>query len=336
MRKLILILLLLSGFNSFAQEFDTTSALKGEGIHALLRRFDMDSSFYLKEFIRINQDVISENGWLQEGQVYHLPAKLISKTEIEKAIAEEEFVVEPLLGETNKKITILDKKLEGAVFYIISGHGGPDPGAMGTRSGNKMCEDEYAYDVSLRLYRNLISHGAKVYMVIRDTNDGIRDEDFLDCDHDEICMDRGSIPVNQNNRLKQRVKTINDISKHIPNSVYERAIVIHCDSRSVGKRLDVFFYHYDKSSKGKSLAYSMLNTFDAKYAEHQPSRGYQGTVSTRSLYLINYARPPLVYIELGNIQNDLDQIRFIKENNRQALANWLTESILNDHEKYVL
>ena len=51
------------------------------------------------------------------------------------------------------------------------------------------------------------------------------------------------------------------------------------------------------------------------------------------LYLIKNTRPPAVYIELGNIQNVRDQIRFIEENNRQALANWLTEGIIRDHDK---
>jgi N-acetylmuramoyl-L-alanine amidase len=65
------------------------------------------------------------------------------------------------LGVGNEKVMIVDNKLEGAIFYVVAGHGGPDPGAMGDRSGNDLCEDEYAYDVSLRLYRNLLSHGAK-------------------------------------------------------------------------------------------------------------------------------------------------------------------------------
>lgn len=317
-------------------DFQKTKALKGEGIHALLRRFDMDSSHYLKEFIKLNKEIIGENDWLTEGNEYLLPKKLHSKKEIEAAISEDKFVIVDLLGEQYKKVMIVDNKLEGAIFYLISGHGGPDPGAIGTRNNQILCEDEYAYDVSIRLYRNLISHGATVYMVIQDSNDGIRDEEILQCDKDEYCMnnEKEHIPIDQLKRLKQRTNEINKISKHISNDVYERAIIIHCDSRSEGTRIDVFFYHFSKSPKGKSLAYSILNTFDKKYGEHQPNRGYKGTVSTRSLYIINNTRPPAIYIELGNIRNNADQIRFIKENNRQALANWMTEGIINDAETY--
>jgi len=219
---------------------------------------------------------------------------------------------------------------------VISGHGGPDPGAIGKRGVHNLCEDEYAYDVSLRLYRNLLSYGATVYMIIQDQNDGIRDDEILPCDNDEQCFGQQTIPLDQVKRLKQRAKEINKISKHISNDVYERALIIHCDSRSESKRIDVFFYHHSKSPKGKSLAMNILNTFDEKYSKHQPNRGYQGTLTARDgLYMISNIHPPTVYIELGNIQNDADQLRFIKENNRQALANWIFEGILKDYEAYL-
>ena len=37
---------------------------------------------------------------------------------------------------------------------------------------------------------------------------------------------------------------------------------------------------------------------------------------------------PTAFIELGNIQNKNDQIRFIDKNNRQAVAKWLCEGAL--------
>ena len=41
----------------------------------------------------------------------------------------------PLLGEKFKTVQIRDKKLEGNIYYIIAGHGGPDPGRWGTITG---------------------------------------------------------------------------------------------------------------------------------------------------------------------------------------------------------
>jgi N-acetylmuramoyl-L-alanine amidase len=42
--------------------------------------------------------------------------------------------------------------------------------------------------------------------------------------------------------------------------------------------------------------------------------------------------PVTTFIELGNIRNYRDQVRFLKENNRQALANWLTEGLIQDYQ----
>ena len=40
-------------------------------------------------------------------------------------------------------------------------------------------EDEYAYDITLRLAKELLAHGAEVYIIIQDENDGIRDDFVL-------------------------------------------------------------------------------------------------------------------------------------------------------------
>ena len=37
-------------------------------------------------------------------------------------------------------------------------------------------EDEYAYDVALRLARNLMQEGAEVRIIIQDAKDGIRED----------------------------------------------------------------------------------------------------------------------------------------------------------------
>lgn len=342
MRYLFLISALFIFQISFAQNNDReVKAEEGDGIHTLLERYGLDSAHYVKSFKEINKEKLGENNWLYAGQTYTLPAD--PKTESDNTQTETQpsnqnqgpttAGVYEIFGDSYKKVEKVDNKLNQAVFYIVAGHGGPDPGAIGKREGNTMCEDEYAYDVALRLCRNLITHGAKAYMIIKDSTDGIRDEAYLKCDKDEYCRDGSSIPLNQLKRLKQRTDMVNKLYKENRSAAYQRVIVLHVDSRSTGTKLDVFFYHHEKSTKGKTLANLLQETFEKKYSQHQPARGYQGTVTSRGLYLINNTTPPCVYIELGNIQNSRDQIRFIKADNRQALANWLTLGLIKDFEK---
>ena len=81
---------------------------------------------------------------------------------------------EPLFGKSLATYTISSRELAGATFYLVCGHGGPDPGAIGTYQGHKLHEDEYAYDIVLRLGRELLMRGAKVHFIIQDKKDGIR------------------------------------------------------------------------------------------------------------------------------------------------------------------
>jgi N-acetylmuramoyl-L-alanine amidase len=237
----------------------------------------------------------------------------------------------PIFGPSYKKTPLLNKNMQGQVFYLISGHGGPDVGAQGKRAGSTLCEDEYAYDVTLRLHRLLLSHGATSYMVVRDNNDGIRDDVILPCDKDEVVWGGESIPLDQKERLQQRTDLINSLTDmhHKAGQKNQTIIEIHVDSRSQEKKQDVFFYYRPGSEESLSLAQHIHKTFEAKYQKAQGGRGYSGTVTPRYLFTLKetFAKKA-VYIELANIQNDWDQQRLVLRNNRQAIANWICHALL--------
>jgi N-acetylmuramoyl-L-alanine amidase len=236
----------------------------------------------------------------------------------------------PIFGKDYEETIILNDRLKGQVYYLISGHGGPDPGAIGKKDGHMLCEDEYAYDVTLRFARNLLQQSATVYMITRDT-DGIRDQEYLENDKDETVWFNQSIPLNHVKRLRQRSSKINELyEKHKNDGVtIQRVIEIHIDSRYETQKVDIFFYYYPGSSVGKDLAEEMYRTIKSEYEEHQSNRGYSGVVKSRDLHTLRESKPPVVYIELGNITNEFDQKRLLIVNNRQAIANWLTQGILS-------
>ena len=252
----------------------------------------------------------------------------IEKKEKAKKRKKKGVITEELFGEKYEEIELIDNQLKGEVYYVVSGHGGPDPGACCTSTESMMCEDEYAYDVALRLTRNLMQHGATVHMIIQD-NDGIRDEEFLECDRDEKCMGKSKIPLNQKKRLHQRAAAINALHKKYKKKGYktQKAIMLHIDSRSESTSQDVFFYHWGKSKTSKKLAYDLQSTFKAKYKKYQKGRGYHGSVSERGLYMLRNTAPAAVFVELANIRNKNDHKRLMIETNRQALANWLFEGM---------
>jgi len=109
--------------------------------------------------------------------------------------------------------------------------------------------------------------------------------------------------------------------------------MIHIDSRSQSNQTDVFFYHHPASPGGKVVAKQLKETIRKQYQKHQPSRNYNGTVTARDLYMLRETKPTAVYIELGNIRHPRDQRRFVIKDNRQAIANWLMDGLVEDYLK---
>lgn len=311
----------------------------GRSIRSTIGIDDWETAIQIKTY----NETIQEKGVRQtsylDSKILWVPHHLIAcrpttakvekiSTKTIKVKSEENVVYNELFGEKYARVPIEDQRLKGQVYYVVSGHGGPDPGACCTSTSSMLCEDEYAYDVSLRLARNLMQHGAIVHMIIQDT-DGIRDDEILDCDKDEKCMGKSKIPRNQKKRLYQRASTVNNLYKKYKKKGYktQKAIMIHVDSRSENKRQDVFFYHYGSSKTSRKLAYDLQSTFQKKYDRYQKGRGYKGYVGERGLYMLRNTAPPAVFVELANIRNKHDHKRLLIHTNRQALANWLFEGM---------
>ena len=92
-------------------------AQKGDGVYSLLRRHGLDPDASFKEFLRLNDGRLGKDHMLIEGRLYRLPARRT-------------VVHEPLFGELLERVEPTGEDLAGAVFYLISGHGGADPGGI--------------------------------------------------------------------------------------------------------------------------------------------------------------------------------------------------------------
>ncbi len=327
----------------------------GDGVYSLLRKHGADPSRTLNDFLALNETRLQGGTGLYEGLTYLIPIpREVSESVTPGAGVETPPLAAPgaaapadetptdetpaayasydIFGAEYAEVRPESSRLENTVFYLISGHGGPDPGAMTRYGDTEISEDEYAYDVTLRLARKLIAQGAQVYIIIRDPDDGIRDTRILEMDKDEVAYPDQPIPLNQVARLKQRVEAVNLLYReHV--GKHQRLVVTHVDSRSQGQNIDVFFYYHEKSKTGKKLAENIHETFRKKYAQYQPNRVYSGTFEDRSnLYLVKNTLPATTFIEIGNIRNTRDQRRILDPDNRQALANWICEGLILDYE----
>lgn len=405
--KLLLLPFLLLLASSLPAEQLRIVAQKGDGIYALLRRYQLlDFDCNLTEFYRLNK--LGRNAPLLVGRDYQLPVKVVRydgksirtstendnysralsiqyyneslmKAQVRTADFREDKLLyvpfhidncfEELLKPASKEITDQgeiaktggkpdsiarppeqqttsafrtfdifgpdyayvpkkDDKLAGRIFYIVSGHGGPDPGTIGKRAGHHLHEDEYAYDVALRMTRNILAHGGTPYMIIRD-DDGIRDELYLKGDKDETVWGGQAIPVQQKARLWQRTNIINQLyEEYAAKGITDQTMIsIHVDSRASNKKIDLFFYHHDTDLIGARQAERLQEVVRKKYDQVRQGRGYAGTVGARDLHVLRETKCSGVFIELGNITNPSDQVRIVEPRNRQLIADWLVEGL---------
>ena len=239
-----------------------------------------------------------------------------------------------IFGPTYALVPLVDRSLAGRIYYIVAGHGGPDPGAIGRRSGHLLAEDEYAYDVALRLCRNILERGGTPYMIVRDENDGIRDDRYLTPDKDEVVWGGDRIPRSQKLRLFQRSDIVNALyEENLAKGLTDQTMIaIHVDSRQRGKQVDVYLYYPEGDLIGAKRARQISKTLKAKYDEYRPGRGYSGTVNHRDLHMLRETKPSGVYIELANIANASDQVRIVSPANRQLLADWLLQGLYDPED----
>ena len=235
-----------------------------------------------------------------------------------------------IFGDAYREIERLDSKLAGQYFYLITGHGGPDPGAMAKIDGNTVCEDEYAYDVVLRMARHILLHGGVPYVIVRDPDDGIRDDRYLACDYDEEVWGDLAVPRDQVERLTQRTETVNALSRkaELAGIKTQYCVEVHVDSRHAERQTDLFFYYQKKSDASEDMAEDMRDALKRNYKKQGRSKEYEGSVRSRDLFTLREVGIPTIYIELGNIQHVFDQKRVLIADNREALARWLVEGIL--------
>lgn len=330
--RLSFLLFFLAPAATLCAQQQTDVPRRGEGITTFLERHGRTPRLYYADFLELNRKRLRGSKELRMGVAYVVPPlKEAAGTAAKGSSRRRKVVKEPLLGKRHAEVKVTSNRLAGACFYLSSGHGGPDPGAIARVGRHELHEDEYAYDITLRLARYLLSEGAEVRIIIQDAKDGIRNDAYLSNSKRETCMGK-AIPLGQVARLKQRSDKINELyRKDRKRYKYCRSVFIHVDSRGRGEKMDVYFYHAAGSRPGEQLAKALQATFKNKYDTHQPGRGFTGTVSERGLYVLQHTDPVGVFIELGNIQNQSDLRRLIISDNREALAKWLKDGIVKDY-----
>ena len=117
----------------------------GEGISTFLLRHNRAPKKYYDDFIKLNEAKLGKGQTLKLGVTYLIPPvkkKVPASVTTAGSAAKKENTGkkqpprkternEPLFGKLLANVKVTSNRLAGACFYVVSGHGGPDPGAIG-------------------------------------------------------------------------------------------------------------------------------------------------------------------------------------------------------------
>ena len=254
---LLFLIFLFSGTALWAQQKATPKA--GEGISSFLLRHNRSPKKYYDDFIELNKKKLGKNNVLKVGVTYVIPPVKKSSgtsagnTEAKNTTAKGTGTQQrSSKAKTTKIGTTIKRTFVRKGTGKCQSHFQPPCRCLllcrqrtwRTRSRSyrtvgkhELHEDEYAYDIALRLARNLMQEGAEVHIIIQDAKDGIRNDAYLSNSKRETCM-ANPIPLNQVQRLQQRCNKINALYRKRPSELYLLSRYLHPCRQSQQKKAD--------------------------------------------------------------------------------------------------
>ncbi|MDP3792533.1 MAG: N-acetylmuramoyl-L-alanine amidase [bacterium] len=244
------------------------------------------------------------------------------------------FLIACIVSMTMSATTIAQARrgsLYGWVVVLDSGHGGMDPGASGIFQNKRVVEDEYVFDVTLRVRRMIQAKGG---LAIMTTTDKVGERSwkpfmvFPDARTERFTTD-GSVVRAGAAGLRKRLRLGNQMSRKYPKH-HQAWISIHFDVRGRGGDDGVRIIAADTELRiAKSLERSFGNAKRLRDDDPIVESGDRDHGVRRLFVLSGENRiKEKVLIELGNFKNEDDVWRIRNPAVREAYARAITEALV--------
>lgn len=295
----------------------TVVAQQGDGIFSILRKEGLNPAKYYEAFVTLNEENLRNGSELHLGRTYRIPPAEDSfkKTGINIALEskQEGAIFEEELAQLNHK----SEKLKDAVIYLISGSDLLDE----TPTNNSVTEE-----INKRLAKELIVHGAKVYM---------------------ISSEKERIPVKSGNlengategamagleQMQDYLETIN--KKFLQHSgKYQRLLITRVKGEITNSYCDVSIYHHVASKDGKRIANNIQNLFQEQSIARKTVDQYKEIFTDKhNLYLAKNALPAITLIELetSSEKSLANKNTMIVRSNKALFTDLIANGVLNDY-----
>tara|TARA_R110002051_G_scaffold149720_1_gene222270 strand:+ start:1139 stop:2074 length:936 start_codon:yes stop_codon:yes gene_type:complete len=282
----------------------TFVAKSGDGIISILRREGLDIGTYYQQFIDLNKDKISNGSLLKLGQTYKIPNSDTSFRNMGRRISlSEDNLDSPIFEPTMYSLSKKDTLLKNTVYYLLlDKFNANDLQLLRTTS-------EIRNELALRISKELLEQGARVFLFDYDANSIINLGDYIDA-------------IN---------KTYLKYSDE-----YQRLLVMDVDQGDFSEKAKISISHFEKSKEGEKFAKSIEHIFKKSKIILDSNPKKNGIfIDKTNLYLANNALPAMTFIKIDS-QNKQPNNKTITDSNKNKFVDLITTGIQIDYSNVVL
>jgi len=224
------------------------------------------------------------------------------------------------------------KPLYGVALIIDPGHGGKDPGASRIFNGTPVVENEYVYDVALRVQRIAKAEDGLAFLTLR-SDEEIRSDApnkvLVDDTNEKFALNKKIARAGASGLRSRQVFGNSVVDKYEAHQVVW--ISIHFDVVGARKDIEGARIVYAKASpRSLALAQRLQKSFGPRMRSVGPiAESGSPKYGLRNLYILNGKNkaPAKILVELGNFNNDKDLWRIRDPEVREAYARAIVEGL---------
>ena len=304
-------------------DYAVVEAQPGDGIFSILRKQGLNPGKYYGDFLELNQDKLTKGSTLTLGEEYKIPIAEDSFKKTVVKVQARDSVDQPLFDEELAEINPISNKLSEAVIYLIAGN---DLEQASDSVKN------FSKEVTQRLARELMIHGAQVYVLESNTNTNKDQQTISVIPEDK----KNETPMASFAQMEEYVDLINKrYVKHW--GKYQRLIITRVEELVEKPSWDVSIFHQENNGESKKIAENLQELFrSASPKSKSISRYTEVFKHHNNLYLAKNSLPAVTLIDIGKRESPSLIDRISVNRDFLKLSSIIAEGVLLDYAQLKL
>lgn len=300
---------------SAQQSAITVVAEKGDGIFSILRKQGLDPVKYYGDFLELNKGKLKNGSELVLGQEYSIPAAPDSFKKMAVVVDDEAPTEISLFDKELENISPKSERLKNAVIYLVLASTSTEPTWKIKTLRNS---------ILVSLAEELMVHGAKVYLLKNDKEEGVNYEPV------QTAENNVEAPMANLKEMRKYVDIVN--TEYLKNfGKYQRLLVLNLNETVASSKYYRVSVFHDNDPDGERFAKNIQLTLNKYRVKSNPKDYTEVFAQKNNLFLAKNAMPPITLIDIGDTKDPSIEGRISVKPDKEWLTNIITSGIFSDY-----